>query len=75
MQFMANFEKQRMEMIKELRFRWKARRCGSGSLGPVSHRFESGLAVNCEARGASIKTIYYLEEDEHYGNKESIKQN
>ena len=57
MQFMANFEKQRMEMTKEPRFRWKARRCGSGSLGPVSHVFESGVAMNCEARRASIKTI------------------
>ena len=70
MTFMANFEKQRMKMIKEPQFRWKARRCGSGSLGPVSHRFESGLAVNCEARGASIKIIDNLARDEHYGTKE-----
>ena len=69
MQFMANFEKQRMGRIKEPQFRWKARRCGSGSLGPVSHVFESGLAMNCEARRASTKTLDYILEDEHYGKE------
>jgi hypothetical protein len=57
---MANFEKQRMKRIKEPQFRWKARRWGSGSLGPVSPVFESGLAMNCEARRASIKTLEFI---------------
>jgi hypothetical protein len=40
--------------INNRHFRLKARRYGSGPCGPVSHVFESGVAMNCEARRVNI---------------------
>lgn len=48
------------DKTKDSRFRWKARRIRSGTLVPVSLDSESGLAVNCEARGANNIFIDFL---------------